>query len=305
MDYDKTGFMATMAGVIEDYMKYGLQGNPVANPGKWLSYDAILQDLEVRDKAAPGRPYSPKLKHEFRLVDPSSGDLRTAVGITPSLDPGAPAGTVSAVVRSNAGKHFDLRNRGLREAIYFSSLSPKQALALVENIKKNPKLAELMSSEAFYDEAHEVNIKPDRVKKVLDKWFDPTGLDLKPGTPIKFFDGPEYKELQKQRLLNRDKLKSLLKIRKFRNLGLLTAGAGAAGTAGSLLDDKDRMLSAGLSTAAGAAALPTGLAAFGGKKLNRLMTRKPLLGLAAGTLGGLGGFFGNKTIQDHLQKKRG
>jgi hypothetical protein len=62
------------------------------------------------------------------------------------------------------------------------------------------------------------------------------------------------------------------------------------------------MLSAGLSTAAGAAALPTGLAALGGKKMNRLMTRKPLAGLAAGALGGLGGFFGNKTIQDALDK---
>jgi hypothetical protein len=35
------------------------------------------------------------------------------------------------------------------------------------------------------------------------------------------------------------------------------------------------------------------------------MTRKPLVGLAAGAPGGLGGFFGNKTIQDSLQKKRG
>lgn len=98
-----------------------------------------------------------------------------------------------------------------------------------------------------------------------------------------------------------DKLRVLLKVRKFMNLGLLTAGAGAAG---SLLDDKDRMLSAGLSTAAGSAALPTLLATLGGKKLNRLITRKPLAGLAAGALGGLGGFFGNNTIQDFLQKIR-
>lgn len=99
-----------------------------------------------------------------------------------------------------------------------------------------------------------------------------------------------------------DALRSMLKIRNVRNLGLMAAGAGASGAAGSLLDNKDRMLSAGLSTAAGAAALPTGLAALGGKKLNRLMTRKPLVGLAAGALGGLGGFFGNKTIQDTLDK---
>lgn len=101
-----------------------------------------------------------------------------------------------------------------------------------------------------------------------------------------------------------NKRKALLKFRNLRNLGLLIAGAGAAGTAGSILDDKDRMLSAGLSTATGSAALPVGLATLGGKKLNRLMTRKPLLGLAAGALGGLGGFLGNKTIQDFLQKIR-
>jgi len=109
-------------------------------------------------------------------------------------------------------------------------------------------------------------------------------------------------ETRWQRERTADALRALLKVRKFRNLGLLTAGAGASGAAGSLPNNKDRMLSAGLSTAAGAAALPTGLAAFGGKKLNRLMTRKPLVGLAAGALGGLGGFFGNKTVQDSLQK---
>lgn len=302
MNYDDLGFTASMAGTIRDYGIYDLQGNYVTAPFKRLAYDKYLDDLEVRDPIAFGRYHVPKLKREFKLTDPASGSLRTAVGIVPSLDPSAPAGAVTAVVHSDPNKYFDFRGRSLRESIQFTNLSPKQALALIENIKKNPELAELMDSEAFYDKAHEVNIKPDRVKKILDKWFDPSGLDLKPGTPIKLFDGPAYKEVQRQRLLMRDKLKSLLKIRKFRNLGLLTAGAGAAGATGSLWDNKDRMLSAGLSTAAGAVALPAGLAAFGGKKLNRLMTRKPLLGLATGALGGLGGFFGNKAIQDELDK---
>lgn len=118
-----------------------------------------------------------------------------------------------------------------------------------------------------------------------------------------FDKGPLYGgESRWQHERTADKLRALLKVRNLRNLVLMTAGAGASGAAGSLLDDKDRMLSAGLSTAAGAAALPTGLAALGGKKLNRLMTRKPLVGLAAGALGGLGGFFSNKTIQDALDK---
>lgn len=302
MNYDDLGFTALMAGTRRDYINYDLQGKLMPAPAKRLLYDKTLDTLEVRDPEAPGYYRTPKLKREFRLTDPLSGSLRTAVGIVPSLDPSAPAGAVTAVVHSAPNKYFDHVNRSLRETLQFTNLSPKQALALIENIKKNPELAELMDSEAFYDKAHEVNIKPDRVKKVLDKWFDTAGLDLKPGTPIKLFDGPDYKEVQRQRLLTRDKLKSLLKIRKFRNLGLLTAGAGAAGATGSLWDNKDRMLSAGLSTAAGAAALPTGLAAFGGKKLNRLMTRKPLLGLATGALGGLGGFFGNKAIQDELDK---
>lgn len=115
---------------------------------------------------------------------------------------------------------------------------------------------------------------------------------------------PLYEKARGMREQTSDELRALLKLRNLRNLGLLIAGAGAAGTAGSLLDNKDRMLSAGLSTAAGAAVLPTGLATLGGKKLNRLITRKPFAGLAAGALGGLGGFFGNKTIQDFLQKIR-
>lgn len=117
--------------------------------------------------------------------------------------------------------------------------------------------------------------------------------------------GPLYGgEARRQHERTTDKLRALLKTRNLRNLGLMAAGAGASGIAGSLLYDKDRMLSSGLSTAAGAAALPTGLATLGGKKLNRLITRKPLVGLAAGTLGGIGGFLGNNTIQDFLQKIR-
>lgn len=117
-------------------------------------------------------------------------------------------------------------------------------------------------------------------------------------------NGPLYTEARYKKERTAKELRALLKVRKLKNLILTTAGAGAAGTAGSLLDNKDRMLSSGLSTAVGAAALPTGLAALGGKKLNRLITRKPLMGLAAGTLGGIGGFLGNNTIQDFLQKIR-
>lgn len=116
--------------------------------------------------------------------------------------------------------------------------------------------------------------------------------------------GPLYVEARRMKEQTADELRALLKLRNLRNLGLMAAGAGASGIAGSLLYDKDRMLSSGLSTAAGAAALPTGLATLGGKKLNRLITRKPLVGLAAGTLGGIGGFLGNNTIQDFLQKIR-
>lgn len=302
MDYDKLDFTAIMRGVNRDFQYYGLQ-DEYTSSSKFLDYDPE-GDLEVVRQNGEIDSRVPKLRQEFKLFDPLSQNIRTAVSITPSLDPGTPAGTVSAVVRAVPGTRHDRIGGILRETINFNNLSPKQALILIENIKKNPKLADLMESEAFYNKAGEVEIKPEQVKKVLDKWFDPSGLDLKPGTPIKLFDGPAYKEVQQQRLLNRDKLKDLLKVRNLRNLGLLIAGAGAAGTAGSLLDDKDRMLSSGLSTAAGVAALPVGLAALGGKKLNRLMTRKPLAGLAAGVLGGLGGFFGNKTIQDFLQKIR-
>ena len=116
--------------------------------------------------------------------------------------------------------------------------------------------------------------------------------------------GPLYVEARRMKEQTADELRALLKLRNLRNLGLLIAGAGASGVTGSLLNNKDRMLSAGLSTAAGAATLPIGLATLGSKKLNRLITRKPLVGLAAGALGGLGGFFGNNTIQDFLQKIR-
>lgn len=296
MDYDKLGFMAVMRGFGKDYDYYNLQDN-TSYPDKWLSYDT-RNNLEVVRRGKGGFR-TPKLKQEFKLLNPF-GDIRTAVSIIPSIDPDSPAGTVSAVVRSQTGNRKDMYGRVLSGTSYFNNLSPKQALALIENIKKNPELADLMESEAFYNKAREVEIKPDFVKKVLDKWFDQSGLDLKPGTPIRLFDGPAYKEVQQQRLATLDKLKALLKARNLRNLILMAAGAGASGAAGSLLNDKDRMLSSGLSTASGAAALPAGLAALGGKKLNRLITRKPLVGLAAGTLGGIGGFLGNNTIQDFL-----
>lgn len=301
MDYDKLDFTAVMRGINRGYHYYDLQGNFSTSP-KWLSYgdDTDLGTIEGYKRGFR----IPKLRQEFKLINPLNDKIRVAVGIAPSLDPGSPAGAVSAVVQAMPGTRNDRYGGTLREAISFNNLSPKQALALIENIKKHPELADLMESEAFYNKASEVELKPDLVKKVLDKWFDPSGLDLKPGTPIRLFDGPAYKEVQQQRLATRDKLKGLLKLRNLRNLGLLIAGAGTAGMAGSLLDDKDRMLSAGLSTATGAGALPVGLAALGGKKLNRLMTRKPLVGLAAGALGGLSGFLGNNTIQDFLQKIR-
>ena len=301
MDYDKLDFTAVMRGVNRGYHYYDLQGNSSISP-KWLSYgnDTDLGTIEGYERGF----HIPKLKQEFKLINPLNDKIRVAVGMTPSLDPGSPAGAVSAVVQAMPGTRNDKYGGTLRESISFNNLSPKQALVLIENIKKHPELADLMESEAFYNKAGEVELKPNLVKKVLDKWFDPSGLDLKPGTPIRLFDGPAYKEVQQQRLLTRDKLKALLKARNLRNLGLMAAGAGASGAAGSLLDDKDRMLSAVLSTAAGSAALPAGLTTLGGKKLNRLITRKPLVGLAAGTLGGIGGFLGNNTIQDFLRKIR-
>ena len=300
MDYDKLDFTSLMRGFNNGYVNRDLQGNVKYSSKPFVYYET--DNLEVGNRGKYDYRV-PKLKQEFKLLNPFD-DIRTAVSIIPSIDPDSPAGTVSAAVYSNTGNHADIRNRSLVQSISFNNLSPKQALVLIENIKKNPELADLMESEAFYNKAREVEIKPDLVKKVLDKWFDPSGLDLKPGTPIRLFDGPAYKEVQQQRLATLDKLKALLKARNLRNLGLMVAGAGASGAAGSLFDDKDRMLSSGLSTAAGAAALPTGLATLGGKKLNRLITRKPLVGLAAGTLGGIGGFLGNNTIQDFLQKIR-
>lgn len=304
MNYDDLSFKARLAGRELDYETFGLdrKGRSVDKTGLWYSDTGVRRSLAKR--GGQGNPVPVNTKKEFRITHPDLRD-KLYLGLTPSKVPGAPAGSVAAALHINTGKFFDSNGRSIHGQAVFDSLTPKQALAFLENIKSDPKLAELLESDAFYDriKTNEVQIKPEKVKEVLDKWLDTSKLKLKPGQTIRIFDDPEQRAATlARRKENYDKLKGLLKIRKFRGLGLLTAGAGAAGTAGSLLDDKDRMLSAGLSTAAGAAALPTGLAAFGGKKLNRLITRKPLLGLATGALGGLGGFFGNKTVQDSLQK---
>ena len=231
------------------------------------------------------------------------GPRKRRVQAAMAFIPGDKAGRIRAQIY-NTGAFTDYVNRPLRQSLHFDNLTPRQAYTLQQNLKRNPELTKLLDGDALYTAEHNVfRVDSAKAKGILDKFFDSSGFDLKPGQTINIFDDPEQRAATlARRKENYDKLKGLLKIRKFRNLMLLTAGAGAAGTAGSLLDNKDRMLSAGLSTAAGAAALPTGLAAFGGKKLNRLITRKPLVGLAAGALGGLGGFFGNKTIQDALDK---
>lgn len=305
MNYDDLSFKARLAGHEQDYADFGLngRGRAVDKTGLWF-YTAPSRTMMTPGPSSARRDVPVSTKKEFRIATPDHRD-KLYLGLTPSKVPGAPAGSVAAVLHIDTGKFYDRYGRSIHGQAVLESLTPKQALAFFENIKADPKLAELLESDAFYDRisTNEVQIKPEKVKEVIDKWLDTSRLKLEPGQTINIFDDPVQRAATlARRKETYDKLKGLLKLRKFRGLGLLTAGAGTAGTAGSLLDNKDRMLSAGLSTAAGAAALPVGLAAFGGKKLNRLMTRKPLVGLAAGTLGGLGGFLGNKTIQDQLDK---
>ena len=302
MNYDDLGFMATLAGRIKDYSYYDLQGNNSNPYDAWLAYNDVTDDLEALNSRRSGFSSSPKLKQEFILFDPSKKRkrLRTAVSITPSLDPGAPAGTVSAIVRSSTGKYTDeVASRPLRETIYFNSLKPKQALALIENIKKNPELADLMSSEAFYNKAHEVDIKSDQVKKVLDKWFDPSGLDLKPGTPIRLFSGPAYEEVRQHRKKIQRELFDALNKRVHGSNALMTAGMGLAG---ALAGDEDSRLKTSI-----LGALGTGLGTYGStyasqlvssdklqNKLYRLLVRRPWLRMGAGALGGLAGILAGK-----------
>lgn len=306
MNYEDLGFKARLAGPTQDYITFGLDGVDRHADKTGLWYGDRGKKRTITTGAGIGRLTPVNTTKEFRIAAPGEyGDDKIYLGLTPSKAPGAPAGSVAAVLHINTNKFHDLVGRSIHGQAVFDSLTPKQALAFFENIKADPKLAELLESDAFYDriKTQEVQIKPDKVREVINKWLDTSKLKLEPGQTIRIFDDPEQRVATlARRNASYANLKGLLKLRNLRNLGLMVAGAGASGTAGSLLDDKDRMLSAGLSTAAGAAALPTGLAALGGKKLNRLMTRKPLAGLAAGAIGGLGGFFGNKAVQDSLQK---
>jgi hypothetical protein len=298
IDLDKLNARFVFSDMDYDYDVFDSHGKPAPN-----IRESILQYGIISHSRLP-ESRTTKLT-PLEAITRKSGRKQWISGI--GFTPGAKAGTIDVdIVGAAKGRH-DHAGRGLRHTIALSGITPKQAYALRENLKANPALLYDFGEEALYsgsDKGYTVrNFKPDKVKEFLAKMMDTSSLNLKPGQTIRIFDDPEQRAATlARRKENYDKLKGLLKVRKFRNLGLLTAGAGAAGTAGSLLDDKDRMLSAGLSTAAGAAALPTGLAALGGKKLNRLITRKPLVGLAAGALGGLGGFFGNKTIQDALDK---
>lgn len=298
IDLDKLNARFTFSDMDYDYDVFDRHGKPAPNIRKPILSDGIILDAALPENRTT------KLTPLESITLPS-GRKKWISGI--AFTPGSKAGMIDVdIVGAAKGRH-DHVGRGLRHMIALNGITPKQAYALSENLKANPSLLYNFGEEALYsgsDKGYTVrNFKPDKVKEFLAKMMDTSSLNLKPGQTIRIFDDPEQRAATlARRKENYDKLKGLLKVRKFRNLGLLTAGAGAAGATGSLLDNKDRMLSSGLSTAAGAAALPTGLAAFGGKKLNRLMTRKPLVGLAAGALGGLGGFFGNKTIQDSLQK---
>lgn len=303
MNYDDLGFMATLAGRIKDYSNYDLQGNEYTPYDARLVYNDATDELEAFGRRRSGVSSSSELKQEFSLFDPEKRRkwLRTGVAITPSLNPNAPVGSVAAIVRSKTGKYTDnIAGRPLRETIYFDSLTPKQALTLIENIKKNPELADLMSSEAFYNKAHEVDIKPDQVKKVLDKWFDPTGLDLKPGTPIRLFNGPAYEEVRQHRKNVQRELFDALNKRVHRSNALMTTGVGLAG---ALAGDEDSRIKTSILGALGA-----GLGTYGSSfahqlassdkklqnKLYRMLVKRPWLRMGAGALGGLAGILAGK-----------
>lgn len=294
MDLERLNPILELAGTAEpeDYARFDIDGNYLPNTSKRTRFLPGLGGEAGTNKFIPVETRNGKRSGKNKII--------SAITFKPGYKPGL----INADITKGT-RFVDFVGRRINSTLDLVNLTPKEAYALQENIKNNPKILD-----EFYDQAllrdkgmrsTTVHVRPEKVKEFLAKFLDTSNLNLQPGQQIKIFDDPVQRAATvARRKETHEVLQKLLKFRNLRNLGLLAAGAGATGALGSLWDDKDNALSSGLSTALGAAAVPTGLATLGGAKLHRLMTRKPLYGLAAGILGGLGGFAGNKAVQDIL-----